>query len=44
MHLLDDTIKTVDDVEKYLDLTVLASIPINDQTETGKRGLAVWRK
>jgi len=44
LHLLDDTIKTVDDVEKYLDLTVLASIPINDQTETGKRGLAVWRK
>lgn len=44
LHLMDDTIKTVDDVEKYLDLTVLASIPINDQTETGKRGLAVWRK
>ena len=43
LHLMDDTIKTVDDVEKYLDLTVLASIPINDQTETGKRGLAVWR-
>lgn len=43
LHLMDDTIKTVDDVEKYLELTVLASIPINDQTETGKRGLAVWR-
>lgn len=43
LHLMDDTIKTVDDVEKYLDLTVLASIPINDQTESGKRGLAVWR-
>lgn len=43
LHLMDDTIKTVDDVEKYLELTVLASIPINDQTESGKRGLAVWR-
>lgn len=44
LYLSDDTIKSVDDVEKYLDLTVLASIPINDQTESGKRGLAVWRK
>lgn len=43
LHLMDDSIKSVDDVEKYLELTVLASIPINDQTETGKRGLSVWR-
>lgn len=43
MHLLDDTIKGTDDVEKYLDLTVLASIPINNQREYGKKGLTLWR-
>lgn len=42
-HLSDDTIKNTDDVEKYLDLTVLASIPDNDQKEKGKRGVALWR-
>lgn len=42
-HLSDDTIKSTDDVEKYLELTVLASIPINHQQETGKRGVALWR-
>lgn len=31
---MDDTIKTEEDVEKYLGLTVLASIP--DVDETGK--------
>lgn len=43
LHLSDDTIKNTDDVEKYLGLTVLASIPINVQQENGKRGFVQWR-
>ena len=38
--LMDDTIKTPDDVELYLGLSVLASIPYDDTMEenTGKKG------
>lgn len=43
LHLSDDTIKSTDDVERYLGLTVLASIPINVQQENGKRGFVQWR-
>ena len=43
LHLSDDTIKSTDDVERYLGLTVLASIPINVQQESGKRGFTQWR-
>lgn len=42
-HLSDDTIKSTEDIEVYLGLTVLASIPINVQQENGKRGLTKWR-
>lgn len=30
LHIVDDTIKTPDDIEKYLGLSVLSSIPIQD--------------
>ena len=43
LHLSDDTIKTTDDVERYLGLTVLASIPVNVHQESGKRGFTQWR-
>lgn len=43
LHLSDDTIKSTDDVERYLGLTVLASIPVNVQQESGKRGFTQWR-
>lgn len=36
IYMLDDTIKTPDDVERYLALSVLASIPF-DETMTSKR-------
>ena len=34
IFLLDDTIKTPDDVEKYLGLSVLASIPYDEEADT----------
>ena len=35
---MDDTIKTSEDVEKYLQLSVLAVIPLNEgDAEAGKR-------
>lgn len=37
LHLMDDTIKTQDDVEKYLGLNTLASIPLR-QGEIKQRG------
>lgn len=39
-YLLDDTIKTEDDVRKYLNLNTLAALPIDDKAEvtgTGKK-------
>lgn len=42
-HLMDDSVKTPDDVEAYLGLTVLASIPYHDQTESEKRGFTLWQ-
>lgn len=37
-HLMDDTIKSSDDVEKYLGLSTLALIPMrNDETSTKKK-------
>ena len=35
--MLDDTIKTPDDVEKYLGLSVLASVPIETNAKTTKK-------
>ena len=32
-HLMDNTIKSSDDVEKYLGITALGVIPIEDSTE-----------
>lgn len=40
-HYSDDTIKNTDDVEHYLGLNVLASIPTNENNTKKKRG---WRK
>jgi capsular polysaccharide biosynthesis protein len=37
MYMLDDTIKTAEDVENYLDLNVLASIPLEEGTKNKKR-------
>lgn len=39
IYLLDDTIKTPDDVEKYLGLSVLASVPIQPGTQKSKKRL-----
>lgn len=36
-HLLDDTVKTPDDVEKYLGLGVLASIPLEENAKAAKK-------
>lgn len=36
LYILDDTIKTPDDVEKYLGLNVLTSVPINNRKKQGK--------
>lgn len=36
IYILDDTIKTPDDVEKYLGLSVLASIPYDENIDTSK--------
>lgn len=37
IHVLDDTIKTPDDVERYLELNVLASLPIKEGTKKNKK-------
>ena len=37
IFILDDTVKTPDDVEKYLGLNVLTSIPIQEGSSTPKR-------
>ena len=34
IYILDDTIKTPDDVEKYLGLSVLGSIPYDENVDT----------
>lgn len=36
LYVFDDTIKTPDDVEKYLDLNVLTSVPIYNRKKQGK--------
>ena len=42
--LLDDRIKTAEDVEKYLGLSVLGSIPLNSAGKKDKRGKAFKKK
>ena len=37
IYLMDDTIRSVEDIEKYLDLNTLASIPISEGSETEVR-------
>ena len=44
IYMLDDTIKTPDDVEKYLGLSVLASIPYDENIDTEKRKKKKKRK
>lgn len=36
-YILDDTIKTPEDVEKYLDITVLAAIPLQSNQKKSKK-------
>lgn len=36
-YLLDDTVKTADDVEKYTGLTVLGTIPLSEGEKAGRR-------
>ena len=44
-YLLDDSVKTTEDVERYLDLSVLAVIPLNEgETEGKKKRRKVKRK
>lgn len=37
VYILDDTIKTPDDIEKYLGLSVLGSIPYDENEDTSKK-------
>ncbi len=37
IRVMDDTIKTTEDVEKYLGLSVLGSIPYDDNVDTAKK-------
>lgn len=37
LFILDDTIKTQEDIEKYLDISVLASIPLKTENEPPKK-------
>lgn len=43
-YLMDDTIKNDEDVERYLNLNVLASIPTNEPTTNSKGGLFHGRR
>jgi capsular polysaccharide biosynthesis protein len=36
-YLMDDTVKTPEDVEKYLQLSTLAVIPLNEGESEGKK-------
>lgn len=42
-YLLNDTIKSDEDVERYLNLSVLALIPTNEPTTKKKRGKLLWQ-
>ena len=44
IYIMDDTIKNPDDVEKYLGLSVLGSIPVLDEDVVKKRGRRGKRK
>lgn len=44
IFILDDTIKTSDDVEKYLGLTVLTSIPIQEGSGKSKKNKGISAK
>lgn len=37
VYLLDDSVKTADDIEKYLGLNTLTSIPLREETGKGKK-------
>ena len=43
-YLMDDTIKSTEDVERYLELSVLAVIPLNEGETDGKKRRKVRRK
>ncbi len=44
VYMLDDTIKTPDDVERYLGLSVLGSIPYDENIDTSKKKKRVRKK
>lgn len=41
LYLIDDTVKSADDIEKYLALNTLTTIPLKEDEEAGKRK---WNK
>ena len=41
-HLMNDTIQTEEDVEKYLGISTLAMIPLNE-AESRKKTFSIWR-
>lgn len=44
-YILDDTIKTSEDVEKYLEWSTLALIPVMEkESESGKKNKVIYRK
>lgn len=43
-HLMDDTIKSAEDVKKYLDLSTLALIPIMDGQQNGRKKMGKKKK
>lgn len=44
VYILDDTIKTPDDVERYLGLSVLGSIPYDENVDTSKKKKHIHKK
>lgn len=44
IHMLDDTIKTTEDIEKYLELNTLGSIPLMEKPQSAGKRKSVKRK
>lgn len=42
VYMLDDTIKTPEDVEKYLNISVLGAVPDKQRLSKGKRGVSSY--
>ena len=44
MYMLNDSIKTDDDIEKYLEISVLGTIPLKDGKKKTKRKKALFNR